>query len=150
MSGDYVELTYLKFGDVKDFLTPRLLAYGYGARSMPTFHPGPPDPNMMKTTPGPIVFLAVGGGPGLTKEGSFDGVFITTRTVGEQRDHDGAHRLAMAVDRAFLSFGDSDMLGSVYALGITRTGGPPSLLMQDTAERYHFPGSYVTETETGL
>lgn len=157
-------LIFLGYSDVRTYLEGKLAHYGYGVRDvetgelpdgalydMPTFSGQPSgDPQSWKVVPGSIVFLAVGGGPGLTKEELFDRVFISVRCVGEQSDHEGGRRLAMAVDRALLAFDSSDYLGTIYTLYVGRAGGSPQLLMRDDGERYHYPTSYIAEAETGL
>lgn len=154
MSTPQTPLVYLRYSDVETALGQSLVHYGYGQGDpklpLPRIKPGPTDGQALKTTPQSVVFLTVGGGPGLTNEATFDRTFVSVRIVGPQHDYEAGQRLAFAVDRALLAYGGSEILGATYVLGVNRSGGPPTLLLRDNAERYHFTASYIIEAETGI
>lgn len=138
------------YSDVKAYLSAKL-----GAETGPrriVFSPGPAgDTQEQKIAAARIVFLEVGGGPGLHLEDTFDRIFIAARMVGMQRSYDDAETLARDVDLALVSFaGTADLTPGVRGLYITRAGGRPQLLLRDSAERYHFTASYIGEFESGI
>lgn len=140
-------IKYLSYEDVSGHLKAGLQAYGLDA----LINPGPSsDASLQKLSPQAILFVNVGGGPGLTNEQLFDRTFIALRAIGKQSDHKSAEQLAMTADRWLLALNRSMALGSTYTLGVTRTGGPPQLLTRDNANRYHFTSSYIATAATGL
>lgn len=101
--------------------------------------------------PGPIIVLTVGGGIGTSKDALFDRPFIGVRVIGYSQDYDATEALALFVDRTLLAVGAEIGFGDeVDALYIVRTGGRPTLLLEDSAERQHWTCSYITEATSGL
>lgn len=143
----------LTYRDVQTYVHSGLQALGYvdapipGNRAMPAFAPGPATvARLQNISAGAIVFLQVGGGPGLSLEGVYDGIFISVLTIGTQGDHDNGERLALDVDEILCGgVGGTTQMGATRTLYTTRTGGRPSLTDMDNGERYHFVCSYVTE-----
>jgi hypothetical protein len=115
---------------------------------MPAFSPGPAtDALIQKLGPGRLIFLTVGGGSSQTTEGLFDQPFITARVIGKQFDYEDAETMAWDLDGIFMRIGGNRMVGAAFTLRIARSGGVPQLLECDTANRYHFTCSYITETQ---
>jgi hypothetical protein len=143
MTSDVV--TYLK-----DFLT----SVGYGTdsgRKMPGFETGPPtDALLQKKWPNGLVFVTVGDGIGLEAEESIDNPFIRVRAIGAQNDPDGAERLAMDIDIGLNRVAGNQIVGTALVYSIRRTGGRPSLLEQDSANRYHWVSTYLAKTPSGI
>jgi len=133
---------------VRDYVLPRLKREGFTPRP----HPGPDtDPILQKLSPGPILFLMVGGGSGLTLESLFDRPFIATRYIGKQQSYDDAEAGALLLDKILLDVeNNTDVLGSTRTLFVTRTGGAPRCVTQDNANRFHFVCSYIAQATTGL
>lgn len=104
-------------------------------------------PELPPSVPGQFVVLTVTGGPGLlTEEALFDGRSFQARCAGEQNNYDSAENLAMAVDSAFrLATGTVD---GTRVLSLERSGGPPSVLMVDDADRHHFVASYTATVQS--
>lgn len=142
----------MKYADIEDYLTVWLGQFygGDDQPAMPLFSFDPYNAITSKATPNAMIYLAVGSGAGLSKEQVFDRPFITVRTIGLQGDFDSAEQLAEHVDAGFLLLGSNGIVGSTTVLYVTRSGGKPTLLLKDTADRYHFTCSYITETPTGL
>lgn len=141
----------LTYGQVRDVVEPKLVAGGFEF----VMDPGPAtDENLQKVNNDAIVFLTVGAGAGLHLDNLFDRPFITVEVVGPQNDYDGAESLALALDLALLAFEVPFSWGvandASRSLSVTRTGGRPTLGVKDTADRYHFTCSYITEAVSGL
>lgn len=138
----------LTFSDVQTFLSAALTAKGYGTAghpAMPTFNPGPPTIKVLQNiSPNSIVFLTVGNGIGLAKEGLYDRPFIVARVLGTQRDYGMAETLAHDIDAIFNAV-ETKMVGNTRTLYITRNA-PPQLVDYDAADRYHFQTSYIAES----
>jgi hypothetical protein len=135
----------MRFSDVKAFLEPQLAAAALPA----VISPGPAtDEALHKLSPQRTVFVSIGSGAGFSKEATFDRPLLTVRTIGKQRNYDDGERLAWFVDSAFFIESPRDV-GTVRVLYVTRSGGSPTLLLRDSADRYHFTCSYITETATG-
>lgn len=143
----------MRYNDVYTFLKARLEAKGYGQQGgpeLPLFDPGPFTIDRLKNlSPGPMLFVVFGNGVGLRKEALFDVPFITIRVIGSQGDFDYAEKLAYDVDDILLSVASNTDIGSGKALFITRTGGAPQLVDFDSAERYSFQTTYITEVQRG-
>lgn len=140
----------MRYADVLDFVTTGLAALGYGTAGhplMPAFNPGPPSlPKLQKSvSPGPIVFLTVGNGLGLSKEGLYDQPFIVVRVLGPQNDYTTAETTAYDLDNLLLPV-ENRLVGTARTLYITRNA-PPQLVDCDEADRYHFQTTYITETK---
>lgn len=137
----------MRFADVQTYLAAEL-----DPSLLPCLIlPGPSgDLVVQKLSPQRIIFATVGGGAGLTLEQLFDRPFITIRTVGRQGSYDDAEALAWAVDTALLQFVSNGVIGSAPITYLTRTGGAPTLLLKDSADRYHFTCSYIAETPSNL
>ena len=144
-------VTAVTYTDVRDYVKPFVDTAYSGPRKV-TFAPGPSnDTQAQKLSPGRIVFLDVGGGPGETTEGLFDRVFIGLRVVGPQHSYEAAEEVALFVDRVLTSFDHTaDIVPGKRCTGIIRSGGRPQLLTRDSGERYHFTASYIAEFETGI
>ena len=142
----------MKFADLKEFVSTQLVVLDrvFYAK-LPTITYGPSsDQNMQKLSPGPMIFMTIGGGAGLETEQLFDKPFITTRVVSEQGDYEGGEKMAADLDTIFLKVCGNAKVGNAKVLYITRTGGAPMLLEKDSGDRYHFTGSYIVNTQTGL
>jgi hypothetical protein len=138
----------MKFADISAFVTEQL-SPKYSP--MPVLDPGPSsDARLLKLSPNAIIFLSLGDGRGFDTEQLFDQPFIRTRVVGPQNDYVTAEQLAADVDAALCSVVGNTMVGSALTRFINRAGGAPSLLVRDTAERYHFTCTYITATATGF
>jgi hypothetical protein len=136
------------YSDVAEFLAAGLRS---SYDPLPAFSPGPASSTkQQKTSSGRLIFVTVGGGAGLTTELLFDRPFISIRVCGNQNDYADAETLAKAVDFLLLGVDTNSLIGAAEVLYVTRTGGGPSLLEQDSADRYHFSCSYISETQTGL
>ena len=139
-------ITQLTYADVLGYVQPLVLAKFDAPK--PAFLPFY-SPQLVKS-PLPYVILSVGGGAGLTLEGTFDRPFINARVISRSNDFEGGEALALFLDEKLCAFDSSNFLGAVWAGYITRTGGRPQLQMLDDGERYHFTATYITETETGF
>lgn len=139
----------LTYSDAQTFVSAGLTAKGYGVGNgpvMPAFHPGPPAIQVLwKKTPQGVVFLTVGNGIGLDKEGLYDKPFIVTRVIGRQNDYDYAQNLAYDIDALMLAV-ENGTVGSTRTLFITRNA-PPQLVDYDSADRYHFQTTYIAEAK---
>lgn len=150
----------LKYEDVRSFLEAGLTALGYGKlnpdvgepiRTMPVFSPGPSTaPALAKISAGPTLFVTIGNGVGLDSEQLFDRPFITTRAIGQQNDYTSAETLAYDVDTLLLAVTSNRTVGTAKVLFVTRTGGSPTLIDYDTANRHHFQAIYIAEVQTGF
>lgn len=139
----------MNYSDVQAFVSAGLTAKGY--TTLPLFDPGPAtNPTLLQQSPGQIVFLTVGNGPGLDTEEIFDRVFILVHAVGAQYDYAGAEKLADDLDRILLAADHNTTIGTAKALYINRVGGRPDLNDYDVANRYHFQCSYIAEVQSGL
>jgi hypothetical protein len=94
-----------------------------------------------------MLFIMIGGGPGLSNDGMSDRVTLRLRWVGPQGSYDAAEAMAMGDDRALLSASE---IGGVRVDYIVQQGGRPTLLQRGSGDRYHFTCSYITETASGL
>lgn len=142
----------MRYSDVETFVRDGLTALGYGTAghpAMPAFLPGPPTiERLQKSIPNSILFLTLGNGIGLSGgEGQFDRPFITVRVIGNQNDFGYAETLAYDVDNILLAVQGNTSMGSATALYVTRTGGSPQLVDFDSADRYHFQTTYITEAQ---
>lgn len=139
----------MRYSDIESFVHAGLTALEYDP--VPVLNPGPnTDPEVQKRSPNAMVFLTVGGGSGLTTEQLFDLPFIIVRAVGKQHDFLSAETLAWDLDKLLLSVTSNTVIGTAKTLYINRTGAAPQLLLRDTADRYHFQCTYITETQTGF
>ena len=143
----------MRYSDLEAFVTAGLTAKGYGTDghpAMPLLNPGPwAMTQLYELTPNAMVFLQLGNGAGLTLEHAFDRPFITVRAIGPQNDFATAETLAYDLDNLLLAVGSNAQVGTARVLYITRSGGGPALIDLDTANRYHFQTTYITETPTG-
>lgn len=140
----------LAYDDVEAYVRAGLTSLGYGpaAKPMPVFHPGPAGiERLVRRNPGPLLFLTIGNGIGLTTEALYDQTFITPRTVGRQNDYAYAERLAHDVDTLLLECVNGKTMGEARVLYVTRTGGAPQLVELDNGERYHYQATYITEVK---
>jgi hypothetical protein len=136
----------ITYDPLKMMVTSELADLGF----TPTIAPGPVDANSLKLSPDDIVFLMLGSGPGLSLDGLYDRVILTTRCIGKQNDYDQAEALALALDQIMRAFATPLPVGLSRSLYFTRTGGRPTEAPRDDADRYHFTCSYITEATTGL
>jgi hypothetical protein len=137
----------VKYADVQTFVQAGLEAKSYGATPMlplPMFDPGPALASRVALSPGPILFLTLGNGIGLTTEALFDRRFLVVRVVGAQHDYDYAETLAGDVDHILLDQGGTVTMGSTRLLYCTRNGSP-QLVDYDASERHHFQATYIVE-----
>lgn len=143
----------MRYQDVADYVKAGLKVKGYGlnTKPMPLLDPGPGnDIVMQKLSPVAMVFLTLGDGQGFTTELLYDKPFIRVRAVGPINSYAGGEELAYDVDNVLCATDHNTKVGSALALYITRAGGAPVLLQQDTGLRYHFTCTYITETVSGL
>lgn len=141
----------MRYNDVYTFIQAGLTAKGYGTPgnpAMPTFHPGPSTIHQLwNKSPNSMVFLTVGNGAGLAKEGVFERPFIVARVIGPQMDFTAAETLAYDVDGILLAVDTNTQVGTALTLYITRTAGSPQLVDFDAANRYHFQTTYIAEAQ---
>lgn len=129
----------MRYSDVESFLRPIV--------GDAPIHPGPStEAALQKLSSQAIVFATVGGGAGLATEGLFDKPFITIRAIGKQGDYDSAETLAKDIDAAFRALDHNGEVGEAKVLYVTRTGGGPTMIDHDNADRYHFQCTYIAET----
>lgn len=141
----------LRYSDVYTFVTEGLAGLGYGkpaGPTMPLLDMGPATvAQLQKKSPGPMLFLTVGNGVGLTVEGLYDRPFITVRAIGAQNDYAYAEQLAYDVDNLLLGVTGNALIGECEVLYVNRTGGAPQLVDFDSGDRYHFQATYITEAQ---
>lgn len=140
----------MRFSDLETYVAAGYQAAGYDPTStaFPVISPGPSTvAELQKLSPDRIVFLTLGGGPGLTSEELFDRLFITCRVIGRQEDFTDAETLAWQLDDMFVKIDHNGMIGTAKVLYVVRSGGGPVLLEKDAAGRYHFTCTYVTEAK---
>jgi hypothetical protein len=106
--------------------------------------PGP-DPDSSADLPGSFVVVTPTGGPGEATEGATDQSGFQLRTVGEQHDYTSAETLAWQADGVIRTLDGSEMLGARRLVRLNRIGSPPTLLLLDSANRYHFVCTYFAE-----
>jgi hypothetical protein len=96
--------------------------------------------------PDRLAIIQQTGGPGETRERTFDVISFQVRSRGKQRSStdDGA-RLAWQVDDALLGVEGPLTLGDTRVISIQRSGGAPGFLERDAAGRSHFACSYLFE-----
>lgn len=115
---------------------------------MPAFHPGPSTiHSLWNKSPNAMVFLTLGNGAGLAKEGVFERPFIVARVIGPQNDFAAAEALAYDVDNILNAVDTNTLVGEALTLYITRTAGSPQLVDFDAANRYHYQTTYIAEVE---
>lgn len=135
--------------ELKSFVEQGLSAKGYldsGPKRMPLISSGPAaDLSRLRKSPQSIVFLTMGGGPGFSTEQLFDRVNVGARCVGPQGNEEAARQLAADVDSIMTSVVSNKVIGGSLVLWINRALGQPSLLIRDSAERYHFTCTYQME-----
>lgn len=140
----------LLYEDVRGFVEAGLSSRGYGyddGPKMPVFNPGiPTDVVLQKASPGSLVFLNLGDGPGLSVDGTFDRPLLRVRSISDQRDFNGGEQLALDIDGVLLAVGGNASINDKLVLYFGRAGGRPAPLMFDKSERYHFTCTYNTET----
>lgn len=139
----------LKYADVQAFVQAGLEAKGYGSTPtlpMPMLDPGPALASRVALSPGPILFLTLGNGIGLTTEALYDRRFLVVRVVGAQRDYDFTEALAGDVDDLLLEQGGVVTMGSARLLYCTRNGSP-QLVDYDASDRYHYQATYIVEAQ---
>ena len=139
----------MRYSDVYTYVSAALTAKGYGTPGgpeMPLFHPGPfTIERLQSKSPGPMLFLTLGNGVGLTQESLFDRRFITVRVIGAQNNYDYAETLAYDVDNILLAVAGNTTMGTAKVLYVTRTGGAPQLVDFDKGDRYHYQTTYIVE-----
>lgn len=141
----------MRYSDISDFVTSKLQALGYGqdgGPAMPLIDPGPITvARLQSKSPNAMLFVVLGNGIGLAKEGLFHMPFITVRAIGLQNNFAYAETLAYDVDNTLLAVDSNTDMGGARVLYITRTGGAPQLVDFDAGDRYHFQATYITETK---
>jgi hypothetical protein len=138
----------MRYSDMQTFVSAGLAGLGYGTTgpAMPTCDPGPSTiEGLRKKSPNALVFLTVGNGIGLKTEGLYDLPFVVVRVIGPQRDFAAAETLAYDIDNLLLAV-ENSTVGGARTLYITRNA-PPQLVDFDSADRYHFQTTYITETK---
>lgn len=101
--------------------------------------------------PGEFLLITPTGGPGLQTDGYTDVHSFQVRAVGDQNDYDSAERLAVLADLNLLRLGmNSQEAFDTWVVSISRSGGSPTVLMRDEAERHHFVASYLVEVDSTL
>lgn len=143
----------MRYSDLDTYVTAGLTSLGYdpALASFPVLSPGPAtSTELNKLSTDRIIFMALGGGPGLTSENLFDRLFITSRVIGRQADYEDAEALAWALDGLFVKIDSNAVIGTSRVLSVIRSGGGPVLLEKDAATRYHFTCTYVAEASSRL
>lgn len=139
----------LRYSDVETFVTAGLAALGYGTDghpAMPLLDPGPATlAKLQAKSPNAMVFLTVGNGLGLAKEGLYDQPFIVARVLGPQNDYETTEQIAQDLD-ALLVAVETETVGTERVLFITRNA-PPQLVDFDASDRYHFQTTYIAEAK---
>ena len=137
----------LAYVDVQSYLETQLTGLGYDP--LPLFEPGPATNIITQDlSPGMMVIISIGSGPGYDMEKVFDRVMVQIRAIGNQQDYTSAESLAYDIDR---QMGDLNgptatrWINGKRILEINRAGGAPTLLLLDDAERHHFTCNYVWE-----
>src|SRR4051794_38331545 len=90
-----------------------------------TFYPARYDANSEQLSPDAMMFLSLGGGPGLHGEVRLDRSLITARTIGPQNDYDTGEDMAFTLDAVLLAVDRPATIGAARVLYINRTGGAP-------------------------
>lgn len=141
----------MRYADVESWVKTGLTNKGYGTAgkpAMPMTLPGPLTIHQLwQKTPNSLLFLQLGNGAGLAKEGLFTRPFIVVRAIGKQNDFESAETLAYDVDDLMLTVDGNTTMGSALTLFIYRTAGDPQLVDYDSAQRYHFQTTYIAETK---
>lgn len=106
-------------------------------------YPGPNDPRI----PGPYILLTGYEGPGLNTDDLFDAQAWQIKVVGDQYDYEGAENVAGLLDR-YLRRLYSGQYGEQWVTSIYRSGGSPSPLLVDDANRTHFVCSFITDVDS--
>lgn len=153
----------LLFADLKAWLNALITAPGTDYPAPPSgtgtatmIQPGPAtDADLQVTNPGPVIFLTIGAGPGLTNDGALDNVFIEANVIGDQGDpvigYSSAEAVALWLDRQLLAFaGTGSTINGKLITDIDRVGGRPALAGRDAGRRYHFQCSYLAGTDSGI
>jgi hypothetical protein len=133
----------MRYSQFRDWLVERLPSRYEGLE----FYPGPDLPS---DTPNRFVLLSKTGGPGLDAEGLIDVRGWQVRCAGSQNDYDDAERLAETLDAIILNFNQSQQVGDTWLVSIYRTGGEPTQLTVDNADRTHFVASYLASVQSAL
>lgn len=139
----------MRFSDIKSFVEQGLTSMGY--EDLPSIAPGPAsDVILQKRDAGRMIFIYPGSGASFSTELLFDRPFLIVRTIGYQKDFESAESLAHDLDTLLCKVDSNALIGTAKVLYITRTGGAPTLAERDSANRYHFTCTYITETQTGF
>jgi hypothetical protein len=102
----------------------------------------------LDVSPGQLVIIALGSGPGLSVEELFDRQIAQIRSVGLQgSNYQSAEQLAQDVDKGMIAIDHSQSINNKWVLSVVRSGGGPALLLKDDADRYHFTCNYVVEVQ---
>jgi len=109
------------------------------------------DAELVKKSPQELIFATLGGGPGLSTEEVLDGIFLSLRVCGRQKDYASAETLALRLDTALLTLGAGNAtMGSAPIKSLARSGGRPVPIDYDVGDRTHFQTTYVVTAQTGL
>lgn len=101
--------------------------------------PGPVIPEYPKR----LVVCTQISSPGLETDGLIDIVGWQVRSIGEQNNYQSAEDLALAIDAGIQGLGNSQDVQGLRLVTAYRSGGPPTPLMVDDAQRHHFVCSYL-------
>lgn len=134
----------LRYENLKNFFTA---AYAAAELKVLVSQGPDSDEDLMQLGVDRMLFIMIGGGPGLVNDGMSDRVTIRLRWVGPQGDYNTAESTAMTDDLLLITATEIDGVRIDYT---TRQGGRPTLLQRDSGDRYHFSCSYITETASGL
>lgn len=105
----------------------------------------PPSPSRLYTITGP------NSGVGMNIEGAFDGLVMQLRTrgqqgqgtAGKQAAAEDARMLAWQADRLLMEAKCPVMVGTQLVQLITRSGGPPTMLLRQTSGAVVFTCNYL-------
>lgn len=130
----------MRYGAFKEIIETAKQAFGIAGFEV---HPGPDDPRI----PGSYILLTGYPGPGLNTDDLFDGEGWQVKVVGEQHAYESGEDVAITIDRYLRSL-YSGYYGGQWVTNFQRSGGSPSPLLVDDADRTHFVCSYIADVDS--
>ena len=106
-------------------------------------YPGPDDPRV----PTSYILLTAYEGPGLNTDDLFDAQSWQIKVVGEQYNYESGESVSGLLDR-YLRRLHSGWYGGQWVTSIYRSGGSPSPLLVDDANRTHFVCSFIVDVDS--
>lgn len=95
--------------------------------------------------PDRIIYVTPTGGPGETRERTFDQINVQVMARGARGDLEDAMGLAQEVDDAFMRAVYPVQIDGRHVPRIQRTGGPPAPIHRDDARRSITSCNYIVE-----